>query len=128
VAVRLARNVWRLARVAERSDAAAADEDPLLAQGIHERRGFRRRHATCSRSAVQTTKSECVSMIDIAPVYHVTPAHHGWAVQSEGHISVISDYADKTTAVRFGQELAQRARGQLVIHREDGSVQAAHWY
>jgi hypothetical protein len=67
-------------------------------------------------------------MIDVAPIYHVTPAHHGWAVQSEGHISVSSDYADKTTAVRFGQELARQARGQLVIHREDGSVQAAHWY
>jgi hypothetical protein len=67
-------------------------------------------------------------MIHVAPVYHVTPASHGWAVQSEGHNSAASDYADKSTAVRFGQELARQSHGQLVIHREDGSIQAAHWY
>jgi hypothetical protein len=61
-------------------------------------------------------------------VYHVTPAYSGWAVQLEGEGVSGSAYSDKGTALRFGQELARQSHGQLVIHREDGSIQAEHRY
>jgi hypothetical protein len=61
-------------------------------------------------------------------VYHVTRAYSGWIVQLEGEGASGSAYSDKGTALRFGQELARQAHGQLVIHREDGSVQAEHRY
>jgi hypothetical protein len=61
-------------------------------------------------------------------VYHVTPSYTGWTVQVEGESASGSAWSDKGTALRFGQELARRTHGQLVIHREDGSVQAEHRY
>ena len=60
-------------------------------------------------------------------VYHVQPVYSGWAVQVEGEVAS-SSYSDKCTALRFGQELARQSHGQLVIHREDGSIQAEHRY
>jgi hypothetical protein len=60
--------------------------------------------------------------------YHVAPTSFGWMVRTEGEIEIPSAYADKGSALRYGQELARQARGQLVIHREDGSVQAEHRY
>ena len=60
-------------------------------------------------------------------VYHVAPAHHGWSVLAEDG-SGTSAYAEKSTALRFGLELARASRGQVVIHREDGSIQAEHTY
>jgi hypothetical protein len=58
-------------------------------------------------------------------VYHVVPARSGWALHThEGETA----YADKLTALRQGQEMARASRGQLVIHRDDGSVQAEHSY
>lgn len=59
-------------------------------------------------------------------VYHVAPTHIGWSVCAEGEAE--SAYADKGTALRYGQELARQARAQLVVHREDGSIQAEHRY
>ena len=61
-------------------------------------------------------------------IYHVTPMYTGWAVQLEGENASGSAYSDKGTALRFGQELARQSHGHLVIHREDGSIQAEHWY
>jgi hypothetical protein len=49
-------------------------------------------------------------------------------VRTEGGSDSASAYADKGSALRYGQELARQAHGQLVIHREDGSVQAEHRY
>jgi hypothetical protein len=60
-------------------------------------------------------------------VYHVTPRYSGWTVQVEGE-GDSGSYADKRTALRFGQELARQSHGHLVIHREDGTIQAEHRY
>jgi hypothetical protein len=61
-------------------------------------------------------------------VYHVAPTSVGWALRSGEALDPGSAYADKVTAVRQAQELARRSHGQLVIHREDGSIQAEHSY
>ena len=61
-------------------------------------------------------------------VYHVTPLDSGWGVRLEGEDVTENAYWDKGSALRFGQELARRARGHLIVHREDGTVQAEHWY
>ena len=61
-------------------------------------------------------------------VYHVAPMYSGWTVHLEGEGASGSAYSDKGTALRFGQELARQSHGQLVIHREDGSIQAEHRY
>jgi hypothetical protein len=61
-------------------------------------------------------------------VYHVSPTCVGWAVRTEEELEPENWYADKDTALRYGQELARQSRGQLVIHRQDGSIQAEHWY
>ena len=60
-------------------------------------------------------------------VYHVAPAFQGWSVLAEDGNGT-SAYAEKSTALRYGQELARASRGHLVIHREDGSIQAEHKY
>lgn len=61
-------------------------------------------------------------------IYHVTPSVAGWAVQTDAYLDVSSSFADKVSALRHGQELARQAHAQLVVHREDGSIQAEHWY
>jgi len=61
-------------------------------------------------------------------VYHVAPAHQGWSVLAEDGSGSTSAYAEKSTALRYGLELARASRGQVVIHREDGSIQAEHTY
>jgi hypothetical protein len=61
-------------------------------------------------------------------VYHVTPTDAGWAVRVEGDGVMENAYCDKGSALRYGQELARQSRGQLVIHRDDGSIQAEHRY
>jgi hypothetical protein len=58
-------------------------------------------------------------------VVHVLPGPSGWAIHTETGETA---FADRTTALRMGQELARSSRGQLVIHREDGTVQAEHSY
>lgn len=61
-------------------------------------------------------------------IYHVTPNGLGWAVEAEEDGGTLGAFADKGTALRHGQELARQARGQLVVHREDGSIHAEHRY
>jgi len=63
--------------------------------------------------------------MQVITVYHVVPAPTGWAVHT---VDGETAYADKSTALRLGQELARASRGQLVIHRDDGTVQAEHSY
>ena len=65
--------------------------------------------------------------MQVTTVFHVVPAQHGWSIHTEDGEGAAA-YVDKTTALRLGQELARASHGQLVIHREDGSVQAEHSY
>jgi len=63
-----------------------------------------------------------------ASIYHVSPIGHGWVVGTEEEAHTASAYADKSAAIRYGQALAHKARGSLVVHRDDGSIQAEHRY
>jgi uncharacterized protein YdaT len=63
-------------------------------------------------------------------VYHVTHnGDKGWKVKREGAARA-SDYFDnKSDAVERGRELAQSGdKGQIIIHKKDGSFQTEHTY
>ena len=63
-------------------------------------------------------------------VYHVTHnSDKGWKVKKEG-ASRASDYFDnKSDAVGRGRELAKSGgKGQIIIHKKDGSFQTEHTY
>ena len=62
--------------------------------------------------------------------YHVTPNQDGgWNVKAE-HASRASSTCDnKADAVDRGRELAKsQPLGQLVIHKQDGTIQTEHTY
>lgn len=63
-------------------------------------------------------------------VYHVThSSDKGWKVKKEGS-ALAADYFDnKSAAVECGRELAQSGdKGQIIIHKKDGSFQTEHTY
>ena len=58
----------------------------------------------------------------------VAPADHGWIVEREG-MGRDSTHPTKEGAVQRGTQLArERAPSELVIHRQDGSVQEVRNY
>ena len=63
-------------------------------------------------------------------VYHVAPNHNGgWDVKAEDNKRPSGHFGKKTDAVARGKELAKKAAlGQLMIHKQDGTIQAEHTY
>lgn len=62
--------------------------------------------------------------------YHVTPnSDGGWNVKSVGASRASSTHDNKADAVDRARELAKnQARGQVVIHKQDGTIQTEHTY
>ena len=62
-------------------------------------------------------------------VYHVTPHEDGWAVQREGAERATSVHDTKKEAVTSGREEAKKTLpGQLIVHKQDGSIQETFSY
>ena len=63
-------------------------------------------------------------------VYHVTPGSKGgWDVIAEDNKRPSGNFKTKTDAVARGKELAKKAAlGQLMVHKQDGSIQTQHNY
>ncbi|AXF56451.1 DUF2188 domain-containing protein [Salicibibacter kimchii] len=59
----------------------------------------------------------------------VTPhSEGGWAVQAEGAYQPSEVFENKKEAVTRGREIARNKGTQLIIHREDDSVEEKHNY
>lgn len=61
-------------------------------------------------------------------VYHVTSDQGVWKVQAAGSSRASSRHDTKGEAVSAGRAVAQRARGQLVIHKRDGKIETEYTY
>lgn len=63
-------------------------------------------------------------------VYHVVPNQdEGWKVELEGASQASSTHQNKDEAVERARELAQdREPSQIIIHREDGTIQEERTY
>lgn len=61
-------------------------------------------------------------------VYHVVPHEEGWAVKKNGAERASSLHATKDEAIERGRELARPAAGQLIVHRQDGTIQTEYTY
>ncbi len=62
--------------------------------------------------------------------YHVTPKKDGgWNVKGQGASRASSTHDTKAEAVNRGREVAKsQPLGQLVIHKQDGTIQTEHTY
>ena len=64
-----------------------------------------------------------------ARVLHVVPGDDGWTVTIEGEDEPVSTHDTKKEAVAAGRETAkQHAPSQLVVHKQDRSVQETFSY
>lgn len=62
-------------------------------------------------------------------VYHVLPLDDGWSIKMEGAEEASSHHDTKKAALDAARELVKsREPSQLVIHRQDGTIQDAHTY
>lgn len=66
----------------------------------------------------------------IRRTYHITPnANGGWNVKAEDASRASSSHKTKAEAVTRGKELAKSQNlGQLVIHKQDGTIQIEYTY
>ena len=62
--------------------------------------------------------------------FHVVPRDRGqWGVKKEGADRASKTFDDKTDAVDYGRDRAKEApKGQLIIHKKDGTIQTEHTY
>lgn len=62
--------------------------------------------------------------------YHVTPKPSGgWNVKQENADRASSSHDTKADAIDRAKELAKnQALGQIVIHKQDGTIQTEHTY
>lgn len=55
--------------------------------------------------------------------YHISPASNGnWSVRKGGSLRASRNFGTKVEAINFGRKLSVSHRGELVIHRKDGSI------
>jgi hypothetical protein len=68
--------------------------------------------------------------MDERVVYHVQPvATGGWRVEREQASRASSTHPTKAAAVERAKELAKsHPLGQVIIHRQDGTLQTEHTY
>lgn len=61
--------------------------------------------------------------------YHVSPHPKGWQVKPENAERANRVVDTKAEAVQLGRELAKAQElGQLVVHKQDGTIQTEHTY
>jgi len=62
--------------------------------------------------------------------YHVTPTGKGdWKVKAEDKSRAAGVHQNKSEAIAQARDLAKaNPKGQVVIHKRDGTIQAEHTY
>lgn len=60
--------------------------------------------------------------------HHVVPRQNGWAVRREGSDRASTITPTKTEAVDRAKAIAERERGGIVIHGENGRIQEERTY
>jgi len=98
------------------------------ARALRDRSGTRPRPSRRSRPPEQRRTRRRTSA---APkVYHVVPDDDGgWKVKAKGASRASSRHDGKQEAVRRAKDLAQRsARGHVVVHKADGTIQSEFTY
>ena len=53
---------------------------------------------------------------------HVVPHDDAWAVKGEGNSRVTSAHDTQRDAVKRAREIARNQHGEVVIHRQDGTI------
>ena len=53
---------------------------------------------------------------------HVVPYEDSWAVRREGNKRITSKHRKQSTAIRKAKTLAKKHNGDVIIHREDGTI------
>lgn len=62
-------------------------------------------------------------------VYHVVPGDGEWKVERVGGERASGVFGNKSDAVDRARELAKNSTpGQIVIHKQDGTIQTEHTY
>ena len=61
-------------------------------------------------------------------VYDVSPGEDGWQVKVRGASRASNRFDNKKEAVERGRELAKGQEGQLVIRKQDGTIQEERTY
>lgn len=65
-------------------------------------------------------------------IYHVAPDPAnpvgGWRVKGQNAERASSKHVTKEEAVERGRALARARKGQLIVHREDGTFQVEYTY
>ncbi len=59
---------------------------------------------------------------------HVVPRSDGWAVRRSGAERASRVFANQADAVSHARNLAKEARGELYIHRRDGTIRERSSY
>jgi uncharacterized protein YdaT len=60
--------------------------------------------------------------------HHVVPHESGWAVRREGSARASTVTRTKDQAIDRARGIAERERGGVVIHRENGTIQEERTY
>jgi hypothetical protein len=67
------------------------------------------------------------SVVSSRKMVHVVPQKNDWAIKVGGR--TVSTHDTKADAVDQGKDIAKSAPlGQIVIHKQDGSIQTEHTY
>lgn len=61
-------------------------------------------------------------------VYDVSPSEKGWNVKARGANRASNHFDNKADAVQRGRDLAKGQEGQLVIRKQDGTIQEERTY
>lgn len=54
---------------------------------------------------------------------HVIPHNDNWAVKGEGNEKVTKIFDKKQDAIDFAKDVAKNQKSELIIHKQDGSIQ-----
>jgi len=53
---------------------------------------------------------------------HVVPREDGWAVKREGASRASKTFSTQADAIKYGREQAKSSKGELFIHKRDGTI------
>ena len=55
--------------------------------------------------------------------YHISPTKKGnWIVRKGGATRATRNFSSKTEAINFGRKLTVSNKGDLIVHKSDGSI------
>lgn len=78
-------------------------------------------------SVIYPEEEEEMAKTERRVVYHVVPHKEGWAIKRSRE--VVDTHPTKAEAVQRGMELGRsHVKGQLVIHKKDGTIQEERTY